>query len=78
MTVPNRAMVGANMDLDADLSATQEEILVDPQTSGGLLVAVPSDDAEARVEGLREAWVEHATIIGTVKPRDGQAYLRFC
>jgi selenide,water dikinase len=60
--------------VDADLTA----VLYDPQTSGGLLVAVASADAPALVERLRSAGVEAARI-GEAQPlaRDG-ALIELC
>jgi selenide,water dikinase len=46
------------------LSTQQNEILFDPQTSGGLLLAVPADQADRLTEKLRAAGVEAAAIIG--------------
>jgi selenide,water dikinase len=45
-------------------------ILYDPQTSGGLLVALPPDRAEALVEGLRARGHEGAAIVGRVTERE--------
>ena len=39
-------------------------ILLDPQTSGGLLAAIPADQAQACVEALKAAGYSKATIIG--------------
>jgi len=48
----NRAMVEPSMTLRADLSRPQEQILFDPQTSGGLLLSVPADEADALMSAL--------------------------
>ena len=40
------------------------EIALDPQTSGGLLIALPADDAGALVDTLRSRGVDGATRIG--------------
>ena len=49
-----------------------QDALYDPQTSGGLLIAVDPADAEALYAGLREA-VPSAQRIGTVEPYRGGA-----
>ena len=49
-------------------------LLFDPQTAGGLLVAIPAKNAEACVAQLRDVGYEDSTLIGTVEPqsdRDG-------
>lgn len=48
-------------------------ILFDPQTSGGLLAAVPSDQATACVEALRTVGYAEAQVIGRVLPRPADA-----
>jgi selenide,water dikinase len=47
------------------------DILYDPQTSGGLLIAIPEEDAEGILRFLREAGVKDARIIAEVvaKPK---------
>ena len=45
-------------------------ILFDPQTSGGLLAAVKSADADAALAALTQAGV-HAAIIGQTVPGSG-------
>jgi selenide,water dikinase len=47
------------------------DILYDPQTSGGLLIAIPEGDAETSLRFLREAGVKDARIIAEVvaKPK---------
>ena len=47
-------------------------LLVDPQTSGGLLAAIPSDQADDCVKNLMAMGYEDAAIIGEVKERTGQ------
>jgi selenide,water dikinase len=46
------------------------ELAWDPQTSGGLLVAVPSPDAASLVSALTAAGVRAAVQVGTVQRRD--------
>ena len=44
-------------------------ILSDAQTSGGLLVALPAEQAEAFAARCRERGAAHAAVVGRVKPR---------
>lgn len=75
MNAPNRQVVEEVLRLEADLSPEEEQLLVDPQTSGGLLVALPADQAEAAVAALIEAGVEHATLVGEAVALDGPVHL---
>lgn len=61
----NRAQVEGECSLGA-LSASMQELMVDPQTSGGLLVALPADIAGQALESLQRGGVETARIIGRV------------
>lgn len=48
------------------LSESEQFILCDAVTSGGLLVSIPSDEAEACLQAMHEAGVQDAAIIGRV------------
>jgi selenide,water dikinase len=48
-----------------------EPLLLDPQTSGGLLVAVAAPRAEALLESLRAAGFAHAARVGEVRSGRG-------
>ena len=58
------------LEMAASLSKQEEELLFDPQTSGGLLLSVPADQAERLVSDMRAAGVEHAVRIGEVQAGD--------
>jgi selenide,water dikinase len=45
---------------------SRQDVLVDPQTSGGLLISVNSQQAEALVAALKDAGIEDAARIGEV------------
>ena len=63
----NRAMVAThNLEMAASLTREKDELLYDPQTSGGLLLAVPSSQADRLVAGLHRAGVHGAVHIGEV------------
>jgi selenide,water dikinase len=73
----NRELVASSVRFDRELPGWHEEIFVDPQTSGGLLAAVPAEEAEDVVAALREAGVSSADRIGTVEAHDGRSHLVF-
>jgi selenide,water dikinase len=52
------------------------ELLADPQTSGGLLVGLSADRAEACVRAMREAGIEAAAIGEVVATQDGEPPMR--
>lgn len=52
--------------LPADLPQWRRDLLTDPQTSGGLLVACKADRAEAIRAQIEAAGYPHASIIGTL------------
>ncbi len=60
----NRKLVAVHLKISAGLSAEQEELLYDPQTSGGLLLSVRADQAQQLVAALRAAGVNYAKMVG--------------
>jgi selenide,water dikinase len=52
--------------INADLTSEQEELLFDPQTSGGLLLSVPSSQADDLMKELKAAGVDAASRVGEV------------
>jgi selenide,water dikinase len=62
----NREMAEGLWEKRALLSRDEEELLFDPQTSGGLLLSVPSEQAGDLVQRLKERGVQDAVIIGEV------------
>jgi len=52
------------LDVVAELDPALVDLAFDPQTSGGLLVALPADQAEAYLDALIAAGVESAALIG--------------
>jgi selenide,water dikinase len=64
---PNKAMVAKHhLDMQISLSAAEEELLYDPQTSGGLLLAVPVSQADELMADLTAANVQTAVRIGEI------------
>jgi selenide,water dikinase len=66
----NREQLGPRAKLDPALGEIAERLLFDPQTSGGLLMAVAPDKAEAVVAGLQKDGYA-AAIIGDVHEGSG-------
>jgi selenide,water dikinase len=69
-TSNNRLAYEASVRFEGDIPEQQQMLVFDPQTSGGLLMAVPADKLEAFGQGMAEqdtAWWQ----IGEVVPRDG-------
>ena len=62
----NRAMVHQDLTIRASLTRHQEQLLFDPQTSGGLLLSVPGDVADALVTALEDAGVRGALRVAEV------------
>jgi selenide, water dikinase len=54
------------VDMSPGLTQFQSDILFDPQTSGGLLMAVPEEKASDLLEQLHQAGIIEAAVIGEV------------
>ena len=59
--------------IDGGEGQMRRELLFDPQTSGGLILAVRPEAAERLLEALREVGLEAAAIIGTVRGQGAPA-----
>ena len=71
----NREFAGAGVKNVAGIPRALEDIFFDPQTSGGLLFAIPGDEAEACLKELKEV-IPAAAIIGYVtEEMDAAIYL---
>ncbi len=73
----NRQMVEKHMRIEADVPLWHQEILFDPQTSGGLLVAVSEVQGEDLIKTLVSAGVAAAQIIGRVREVKAATHLVF-
>jgi selenide,water dikinase len=63
----NRALVARYpLIVEQSLSRSQEELLYDPQTSGGLLLSLPKDQAQELLHELHSAGIDVAVKIGEV------------
>jgi len=73
----NRQMVEQHLWLETDLPPWHEEIVFDPQTNGGLLVALSETQGENLVNALHAKGVTAAKIIGNVHELKAGIHLRF-
>ena len=65
----NQSYYESNVSLAAEIPETERILLYDPQTSGGLLIAVPSRQEEVLLSMLREKGVSEAATVGEVVSR---------
>ena len=71
----NREFAGAGVKNVAGIPRALEDIFFDPQTSGGLLFAIPAEEADACLKELKEV-IPAAAIIGYVtEEMDASIYL---
>jgi selenide,water dikinase len=63
---PNRILAEGFWKARRQLSAPEEELLFDPQTSGGLLIAVPDSQADELLMSMHKSGVSGAARVGEV------------
>jgi len=63
----NREITREALQVRTNLSKTEEELLFDPQTSGGLLLSVPEAQSDDLISALLSEGVAAASKIGTVE-----------
>jgi len=73
----NRELVAGTIRFEKDLPPWHKEIVYDPQTSGGLLFAVPESQGDALLKSLQSAGVARASMVGEVKPLRDSTHLIF-
>jgi len=64
----NRKLTDGFLKIDTALRTEEEELLFDPQTSGGLLLAVPSSQADQLINELKGEGIRAASRVGEVVP----------
>ncbi len=71
----NREYAESSVKVCGDISRAMQDILYDPQTSGGLLIAIPEESSKACLEEL-QAVIPQAAIVGYVtEKQDAWIYL---
>ena len=66
----NRKMVEGFWEIATNKSSEEQELLFDPQTSGGLLLALPNSQADDLIARLKKEGVETAVRVGEVVASD--------
>ena len=67
----NRILCEGKLRIEEGLSEKETELLFDPQTSGGLLLALPESEALDAIKALHRAGVTQAAVIGRVEAGKG-------
>jgi len=62
----NRKFYKPRISVGAGVTRLEELLIVDPQTSGGLLISLAAENAQAFVNDLQKNGVEDARIIGEI------------
>jgi selenide,water dikinase len=68
-----REFLAGKVSFHSSLTEWDQERIFDPQTSGGLLIAVPPSRADMLARDLRSMGLEYAAIIGSVVSGAGPA-----
>lgn len=67
---PQNLRISRIIDISGNLGeSTRFDLLFDPQTSGGLLVSIPSDQAQDFIKALHRCGYNGATIIGHINSK---------
>jgi selenide,water dikinase len=77
VTNSNWQMAQDHVAFSGSFSEEERWLIADPQTSGGLLISLPADQAPKLAARLKERGVSVAAIIGDVVPADGRPGLEF-
>ena len=64
----NRNHVGRHVQFDEDISFAMQEVMFDPQSSGGLLIVLPADQAESLLADIRALGVPSAIVGEMMEP----------
>ena len=71
----NRNHVGRHVKFDEDISFAMQEVMFDPQSSGGLLIVLPADQAEDLLRDIRALGVPSAIVGEMMEPDKKEIYV---
>jgi selenide,water dikinase len=77
VTASNLQVVQDRLTFSGFFTDEEKTLVVDPQTSGGLFVSLPPDEAREMVKRLRAAGNTAAAVIGEVLPGEGRPGLEY-
>lgn len=72
----NRKYVGENVVFADDVTLAEQDLLFDPQTSGGLLISCPRAEAQAVLAKLQKHLPTSCDIVGEVTEKAGGAVIQ--
>ena len=64
----NRNHVGRHIQFDEDISFAMQEVMFDPQSSGGLLIVLPADQADSLLADIQALGVPSAIVGEMMEP----------
>ena len=71
----NRNHVGRHVKFDEDISFAMQEVMFDPQSSGGLLIVLPPDQAESLLSDIQAMGVPAAIVGEMMEPDKKEIYV---
>lgn len=72
----NREYVGDNVIIDENVPQNIEDILYDPQTSGGLLISIAKDKADLLLEKLTSIPTKYAVVGEVIEKQEHYLYVK--
>ena len=71
----NRNHVGRHVKFDADISFAMQEVMFDPQSSGGLMIVLPADQADSLLADIQALGVPAAIVGEMLEPAQKEIYV---
>ena len=71
----NRNHVGRHVKFDEDISFAMQEVMFDPQSSGGLLIVLPADQADDLLRDIRALGIPSAIVGEMMEPGGKEIYV---
>lgn len=68
----NREYIAEHIDFSTELKEAEQDLLFDPQTSGGLLISIAADKADRLKTALQKRGVTSAAVIGRIESGEAE------